>query len=124
LSAQLSSAAARHRAASTRACDVAGFVGDLRDRKVTPHIAVNNAVSKTGKRRRTAIDGRTMRHVGYAVSQRIRKRVGEVFGRIRAQAGYDQVKVRGRAKAGAVFTFAATACNLLRIPGRLAGAAP
>lgn len=106
-----------------KAYDVAGFVGDLRARKVTPHIAVNGAISKTGKRRKTAIDGRTTRHAGYAVSQRIRKRVEEVFGWIKAQAGYNQVKVRGRAKAEAVFTFAAAAYNLLRIPKLLAGAA-
>jgi hypothetical protein len=45
-----------------------------------------------------------------------------VFGWIKAQAGYDQVKVRGRGKAEAVFTFAAAAYNLLRIPALLAGA--
>jgi transposase len=69
-----------------KAYDVAGFVCDLRDRKVTPHIAVNGATSKMGKRRKTAIDGRTTRHPGYAVSQRIRKRIEEVFGWIKAQA--------------------------------------
>ena len=106
-----------------KAYDVAEFVGDLRARKVTPHLAVNGAISKTGKRRKTAIDGRTTRHAGYAVSQRIRKRVEEVFGWIKAQAGYDQVKVRGRARAEAVFTFATAAYNLLRIPKLLAGAA-
>ncbi len=106
-----------------KAYDVAGFVGDLRDRKVTPHIAVNGPISKTGKRRRTAIDARTTRHSGYAVSQRNRKRVEEVFGWIKAQAGYDQVKVRGRARAEAVFTFATAAYNLRRLPKLLAAAA-
>lgn len=106
-----------------KAYDVTDFVGDLRARKVTPHIAVNGAISKTGKRRKTAIDRRTTRHSGYAVSQRIRKRVEEVFGWIKAQAGYEQVKVRGREKAEAVFTFATTAYNLIRIPKLLAGAA-
>jgi hypothetical protein len=99
-----------------KAYDVTAFVGDLRARKITPHIAVNGAVSKTGKRRKTAIDGRTTRHPGHLVSQRIRKRVEEVFGWIKAQAGYDQVKVRGRARAEAIFTFATAAYNLLRIP--------
>ena len=42
-----------------KAYDVTSFVGDLRARKVTPHIAVNGAVSKTGKIRKTAMDGRT-----------------------------------------------------------------
>jgi hypothetical protein len=106
-----------------KACDVAGFFGDLRDRNVTPHIAVNGAVSKTGKRRMTAVDGLTTRHVGYSVRQRVQKRVEEVFGFIRAQAGHDQVKGRGRAKAEALFTFAATAYNLLRIPKLFTGTA-
>ncbi len=57
--------------------------------KVTPHIAVNGAVSKRGKVRKTAIDRRTTRHPGYAVSQRIRKRVEEVFGWVKSQAGAD-----------------------------------
>ncbi len=79
-----------------KAYDVTDFVGDLRKRKVTPHIAVNGAVSKLGKVRKSAIDRRTTRHPGYAVSQRIRKRVEEVFGWLKSQAGFDQVKVRGR----------------------------
>jgi IS5 family transposase len=118
-----SSAHRRITLGADKAYDVAEFVSDLRDRKITPHIAVNGAITKTGKRRRTALDGRTTRHSGYAVSQRIRKRIEEVFGWIKAQAGYDQVKVRGRKKAEAVFTFATAAYNLLRIPKLLAGAA-
>jgi hypothetical protein len=114
-----------------KAYGVTEFVGDLRQRKVTPHIAVNGAVSKLGKVRKTAIDRRTTRHPGYAVSQRIRKRVEEVFGWIKAQAGFDQVKVRGRKKAEAVFTFATAAYTprssrgqaLIRIPKLLAEAA-
>ena len=106
-----------------KAYDVTGFVGDLRQRKVTPHIAVNGAVSKHGKARKTAIDRRTTRHPGYAVSQCIRKRVEEVFGWVKAQAGFDQVKVRGRHRAEAVFTFATVAYNLIRIPKLLAEAA-
>lgn len=105
-----------------KAYDVTGFVGDLRQRKVTPHIAVNGAVSKLGKARKTAIDGRTTRHPGYAVSQCIRKRFEEVFGWIKAQAGLGQVTVRGRRKAEAVFTFATAAYNLIRIPRLLAEA--
>ena len=60
--------------------DVEAFVGDLRARQVTPHIAINGAVSKTGKVRKTALDGRTTRHAGYAISLRSRKRIEEVFG--------------------------------------------
>src|SRR5215216_5616084 len=69
-----------------KAYDVSAFVQDLRVRTVTPHIAVNGLVSKRGVVRRTAVDGRTTRHAGYAVSQRVRKRIEEVFGWIKAQA--------------------------------------
>ena len=97
--------------------------GDLRAREVTPHIAINGAVSKHGVVRKTAIDGRTTRHAGYAVSQIVRKRIEEAFGWIKAQAGLAQVKVRGRAKVEAVFTFAVAAYNLIRIPKLLQAAA-
>ena len=99
-----------------KAYDVTAFVGALRTRKVTPHIAVNGSVSKTGKVRKTAIDERTKRHPGYAFSQVCRKRIEEVFGWIKAQAGFAKVKVRGRHKVEAVFTFAVAAYNLIRIP--------
>ena len=105
-----------------KAYDVEDFVGQLRLRKVTPHIAINGAISKTGKPRKTAIDARTTRHPGYTVSQRIRKRVEEIFGWIKTQAGYEQVKVRGKPRADAVFTFAAATYNLIRIPKLLQAA--
>jgi transposase len=76
-----------------KAYDVTGFVEDLRGRRVTPHIAINGAVSKLGKVRKTAVDRRTTRHAGYAVSQILRKRIEEVFGWIKAQAGLAKVKV-------------------------------
>lgn len=103
-----------------KAYDVKDFVGDLRARKVTPHIAINGAVSKTGKTRATAIDRRTTRHAGYAISPRCRKRIEEVFGWIKSQAGLAKVKLRGRAKVEALFTFAIVAYNLIRIPKLLA----
>lgn len=103
-----------------KAYDVTAFVEDLRTRRVTPHIAINGSVSKCGVVRRTAIDCRTTRHSGYRVSQICRKRIEEVFGWIKAQAGCGKVKVRGRAKAEAVFTFAVAAYNLVRIPKLLA----
>jgi transposase len=102
--------------------DVEAFVGDLRARRVSPHIAINGAVSKTGKVRKTAVDGRTTRHAGYAISLRCRKRIEEVFGWIKAQAGLRKVKLRGRAKVEALFTFAAAAYNLVRLPKLLAEA--
>jgi transposase len=99
-----------------KAYDVTDFVEDLREREVTPHIAINGAVSKLGKVRKTAVDRRTTRHAGYGVSQVCRKRIEEVFGWIKAQAGLAKVKLRGCAKVEAVFTFAVAAYNLIRIP--------
>lgn len=99
-----------------KAYDVTGFIGDLRARKVTPHIAVNGAISKTGKTRKTAMDGRTLRHTGYALSQRIRKRIEEVFGWVKKPGGLAKAKVRGRPRIEAAFTFTVIAYNLIRIP--------
>ena len=106
-----------------KAYDVTAFVEALRERRVTPHIAINGRVSKHGVVRRTAVDGRTIRHAGYRLSQICRKRIEEVFGWIKAQAGLAKVKLRGRAKVEAVFTFAIAAYNLIRIPKLLASAA-
>jgi transposase len=105
-----------------KAYDVEAFVGDLRARRVTPHIAVNGAVSKHGVARKTAVGPRTTRHAGYAVSQRCRKRIEEVFGWVKAQAGLAKVKLRGRPKAETTFIFAAAAYNLIRLPKLLAPA--
>jgi transposase len=105
-----------------KAYDVTAFVEELRSRQVTPHIAVDGRVSKLGVVRKTAVDGRTTRHTGYRASQICRKRIEEVFGWIKAQAGLAKVKLRGRAKVEAVFTFAVAAYNLIRIPKLLATA--
>ncbi len=80
--------------AADKAFDVTPFIGDLRARGVTPHIAIDGHLTKTGKRRKTAIDGRTTRHAGYAVSQRCRKRIEEVFGWIKSSAGQAKTKFR------------------------------
>jgi transposase len=105
-----------------KAFDVEDFVQALRQRKVTPHIAIDGHLTKTGKRRKTAIDKRTLRHVGYDISQRCRKRIEEVFGWIKTTGGVAQVKVRGLPKVQAVFAFAILAYNLIRIPKLLAAA--
>jgi transposase len=103
-----------------KAYDVAGFIGALRECVVTPHIAIDGHLSKTGKPRSTAIDNRTLRHAGYAISQRCRKRIEEVFGWIKASAGLAKVKVRGRARVNATFVIALSAYNLIRLPKLLA----
>ena len=96
--------------------DVTAFIGDLRARNVTPHIAINAHLTKTGKTRQTAIDRRTTRHPGYRLSQRIRKRVEEGFGYIKTVALLRKTRHRGTARVGFLFTLAATAYNLVRIP--------
>ncbi|MBS0663978.1 MAG: IS5 family transposase [Verrucomicrobia bacterium] len=106
-----------------KAYDVRQFIGDLRARAVTPHIAIDGHVRKSGKPRATALDGRTTRHPGYAISQRCRKRIEEVFGWIKGSAGLAKIKLRGRAKVDAAFTLALAAYNLIRLPKLLAAPA-
>src|SRR3984885_3614260 len=106
-----------------KAYDVTAFVEHLRTRQVTPHIAVDGRVSKLGVVRKTAVDGRTTRHSGYRASQICRKRIEEVFGWIKAQAGLAKVKLRGCAKVEAAFIFTVAAYNLVRIPKLIAAAA-
>jgi transposase len=93
------------------------FVAELREINVTPHLAQNTSG------RRSAIDGRTTRHPGYAVSQRIRKRIEEAFGWAKTVAGLRKARHRGLAKIDWQFTFAMAAYNLVRLP-KLLGAAP
>jgi transposase len=104
-----------------KAYDVRQFIGDLRARAVTPHIAIDGHMSKTGTPRGTAIDRRTTRHAGYAISQRCRKRIEEVFGWLKSSAGLAKVKLRGRVRVDAAFTLALAAYNLVRLP-KLLGA--
>jgi len=98
-----------------KAYDVAEFVADLRELNVTPHVAQN------ATNRRSAIDGRTTRHPGYAVSGRLRKRIEEVFGWTKVAAGFRKTHHRGLARVGWMFTLTATAYNLVRLP-KLVGA--
>lgn len=106
--------------AGDKGYDVEDFVLELRKRKITPHIAVQDHLSKTGKRRKTKIDGRTTRHRGYKISQRHRKRVEELFGWTKVVAGQAKTKFRGRRRVEASFTLAMAACNLMRLPKLLA----
>jgi transposase len=94
--------------------DSTDFVNELRSMNVTPHVAQNTS------RRRSAIDGRTTRHGGYAVSQRIRKRIEEAFGWIKTVALLEKTRFRGIGRVGFAFTFAAVAYNLVRLPKLLA----
>jgi len=108
-----------------KAYDVRQFIGDLRARGVTPHIAIDGHVriaSGHAWGRSTAVDARTTRHAGYAISQRSRKRIEEIFGWIKVSAGLARVKLRGRDRVDAAFRLALSAYNLVRL-SRLLGAA-
>jgi hypothetical protein len=93
-----------------RGFDARDFVTELRERRVTPHIAQNTSG------RRSAIDGRTTRHEGYAQSQRARKRIEEAFGWIKTIAGQARTRLRGLERVRWTFTLAAAAYNLIRLP--------
>lgn len=106
-----------------KAYDVRQFIYDLRARRITPHVAIDGHVRKSGRPRATAVDARITRHPGYAVSQRCRKRIEEVFGWLKGSAGLAKIKLRGRAKVDAAFTLGLAAYNLIRLPKLLAAAA-
>ena len=92
--------------------DVEDFVNELRSMNVTPHVAAK----VTG----SAIDGRTTRHEGYAVSQRIRKRIEEVFGWGKTIGPLARTMLRGTERVGTQFTFTVAGYNLARLPKLLA----
>ena len=94
--------------------DAGDFVMELREKAVTPHIAQNQSG------RRSAIDGRTTRHAGYALSQRIRKRIEEAFGCAKTVAGLRKMRHRGLPKVDWQFTLAMAAYDLVRLPKLLA----
>jgi len=106
-----------------KAYDVRAFIGDLRARSVTPHVAVDGHLTKTGRRRVTAVDPRTAGHPGYGASQRCRKRIEEVFGWVKLPAGLAKIKLRGLARVDTAFTLALAAYNLIRLPRLLAAPA-
>ena len=81
----------------------------MRELSVTPHVAQNDT------NRRSAIDQRTTRHDSYAVSQRKRKRVEEVFGWIKTIALQRKTRFRGLERVGWMFTLAASASNFVRM---------
>jgi len=103
--------------------DAEDFVLKLKQQDVTPHIAINARTYSTGTVRKTAVDGRTTRHKGYEISQRLRKRIEECFGWAKTIGGTAKLKLRGLAKAKGFFTFQMIAYNLIRIPKLLAVAA-
>jgi len=92
--------------------DAEDFVNELRSMNVTPHVAA--------KTKGSALDGRTTRHAGYAVSQRIRKRIEEMFGWGKTVGPIAKTMLRGARRVGAQFMFTLAAYNLARLPKLLA----
>jgi transposase len=105
--ARLPTMARRRTVAGDKGYDTKGFVAGVRDLGFTPHVAPNPRYS--------AIDGRTTRHRGHSISQRIRKRVEEPFGWIKIIAGGRQLRYRGRERNRAWFKMTTAVYNLLRI---------
>jgi transposase len=97
-----------------RGYDSAAFVSAMREQGITPHVAQHTT------NRSSRIDGRTTRHPGYRASQVLRKLVEHPFAWLKSVAGLWQVKHRGRAKVGMVFSLNMAAYNLTRMRNLLA----
>lgn len=96
--------------AGDRGYDTRQCVKDMRGRGVTPYVA---------QRAHSAIDGRTTRHPGYGVSQKIRKRVEEIFGWMKTVGGFRRTRYRGVERTGLVGCLLAAAYNLVRMANLL-----
>ena len=90
--------------------DTRDFVHECRNLRVTPHVAKNEQ-----RRGGSALDGRTTRHAGYALSQRKRKRIEECFGWLKTIALMRKVRHRGVCRVDWIFTLACAAYNLVRL---------
>jgi len=89
--------------------DTKDFVAQCRAVGITPHVAQNTS------HRRSAIDARTTRHPGYAISQRLRKQIEEVFGWMKTVAGWRRTRHRGQPRVGWQFLLTAAVYDLLRM---------
>jgi transposase len=103
---------------SDKGYDTREFVQSLRALKAVPHVAQNC----TG--RNSAIDGRTTRHPGYVISQRLRKRVEEIFGWMKTVGNLRKTRHRGEERVGWAFTLTAATYNLVRIRNLTAAVSP
>ena len=101
-----------------KAYDTQDFVAACRARNVTPHVASNDT-----RRGGSAIDARTTRHPGYAVSQTMRKRIEEHFGWGKTVGRIRQTVYRGMRRVDQHFKLTMTASNIVRI-ARIVNAAP
>jgi transposase len=101
-----------------KAYDTHDFVAACRERNVTPHVACNDT-----RQGGSAIDGRTTRYRGYALSQTIRKRIEEHFGWGKTVGRIRQTVYRGLRRVDQHFKLTMTASNILRI-ARMPAAVP
>jgi transposase len=99
--------------------DTADFVRECRTIGVTPHVAQN-----LGRKGGSAIDSRTTRREGYALSQKKRKRIEECFGWLKTIALLRKVRHRGTLKVDWIFTFACAAYNLVRMRNLMRSTVP
>jgi len=99
-----------------KAYDTKDHVAALRKLGVTPHVAQNNAITKTGHSRQSAIDARTTRHDGYGMSQTRRKMIECLFGWGKQHGTMRKTKHRGLARVAGDFLLNLIAYNLIRIP--------
>jgi hypothetical protein len=99
--------------------DTADFVRECRNISVTPHVAQN-----LGRRGGCAMDNRTTRQRGYALSQKKRKRIEECFGWLKTIALLRKVRHRGTLKVDWIFTLACAAYNLVRMRNLMRSVVP
>ena len=92
-----------------KAYDTGDFVEEMRKLNVTPHVAQNNT------NRESAINERTIRHPGYAISRWKRKIVEEVFGWLKTIGLMRKTRHKGVERGGWVFTCTNAVYNLIRI---------
>ena len=105
--------------AGDKGFDTADFVRECRNLWVTPQVAQN-----LGRKGGSAIDRRTTRQWGYAISQKKRKRIEECFGWLKTIALLRKVRHRGTLKIDWIFTFACAAYNLVRMRNLMRSAVP
>ena len=111
---RLPARAGRRTLAGDKGYDSADFIQGCRERQVTPHVACND-----GRAGGSALDARTTRHVGYRLSQRIRKRIEEGFGWGKDGRPLRKMKLTGKAQVGFMATLTVSCYALLRVANLL-----
>ena len=120
LKAKAKEAGSRITVGEDKAYDTTDHVAQLRAINVTPHVTQNDSITATGKRRQSAIDGRTTRHEGYGMSQSCRAMIECIFGWGKQHGTMRKTKHRGIASVATDFMLNLIAYDLIRIPKLLA----